>query len=139
METPGTVDTVDYENIRDNVRQFCAQRLHELEKSLRPLVDGTFGDVVPGHLTGYLSTIRQLGKLYQVEGPPRDLANMVPMSKVQELLARMEEQRCSDVAAAVAATEERVRRELSQGSKLSIQTAMNTVSTRLMELEKRAS
>lgn len=133
-----TVDRLDYNDISESVRRFCAERLHELEKSLRPLVDGSFGEVVPGHLNGYLATIRQLGRLYQVERPPIDLANMVPMVKVQELLARMEAQRDADVAAAVAAAEERVRREISAGSQLSIQTAMDTVSTKLMELEKRA-
>lgn len=131
------VDKVNYDDVSEGVRRFCAERLHELEKSLRPLVDGTFGEVLPGHLAGYLAAIRQLGKLYQVEKPPRDLENLIPADKVQELLARMEEEHRAAVEVAVAAAEERVRRELSQGSQLSIESAQKTVLTRLMDLEKR--
>lgn len=130
-------DPVDYDNISEQVRGFCTQRLYELEKGLRPLVDGTFGEVLPGHLAGYLTTIRQLGKLYQAEKPPRDLQNLVPVAKVQEVLARMREQHEADVAAAVAAAELRVREELSHGSRRSIESAQTMIMGKLEDLEKR--
>lgn len=128
-------DKVDYEDISDKVRDFCAQRLYELEKSLRPLVDGTFGEVLPGHLAAYLTALRQLGRLYQTDKPPMALQNMVPMSKVQEILAGMSARHEAELAAAGAAAEEKVRRELAAGSAVSVATAQTTVLTRLLELE----
>lgn len=132
-----TVDTVDYEQVAEGVRSFCAQRLYELEKGLRPMVDGTFGEVLPGHLAGYIATIRQLGKLYQVDKEPRALQNMVPMTKVQEILAGIREQHARELAEAVAVTEAKVRAELSSGTQLSIQAAKATVIDRLKVLEGR--
>ena len=132
-----TVDTVNYDDVAEGVRRFCAERLYELEKSLRPLVDGSFGDVLPGHLTGYLNTIRQLGKLYQTERPPRALQDLVPMDKVQEILARMEAEHERVLTLAVAEAEARVRREITSGQQLSVQAAKATVETRLLELESR--
>lgn len=134
-----TMDHVNYDDVSEGVRRFCAERLYELEKSLRPLVDGTFGEVLPGHLAAYLSALRQLGALYQTTKAPRALQDLVPMAKVQEILAGMAERHALEVAAAVAAAEERVRHEISQGSKRSIEGAKTTVLTRLMDLEKRAS
>lgn len=133
------VDKVNYDDVSEGVRRFCAERLHELEKSLRPLVDGGFGEVVPGHLAGYLATIRQLGKLYQVEKPPRDLENTIPIGKVQELVARMEAEHQQAMAVAVAAAEERMRRELSAGTQMSVAAASSAVLARLLELESRGS
>lgn len=132
-------DPVDYDIIGDQVRKFCTERLFELEKNLRPLVDNSFGEVLPGHLAGYLAGIRQLGRLYQAEKPPRDLQNLVPMAKVQEVLARMEARHAAEVEAAVAAAEQRVRMELSTGSRVTIAMAQQTVESRLAELEARAS
>lgn len=130
-------EPVDYDVIGDQVRRFCAEKLYDLEKGLRPLVDGTFGEVLPGHLAGYLATIRQLGKLYQVEKPPRDLANLIPAVKVQEILARMREQHELEVAAAVAEAENKVRAELMLGSERNVAQARELVSSKLMELEAR--
>ena len=135
---PNTVDTVDYDAVSEGVRRFCAERLYELERSLRPMVDGSFGEVLPGHLAGYLAAIRALGKLYQVEKPPRALMGLIPMGKVQELLARMAEQHEQAVHEAVAAAEARVRAELASGEQLSISAARSTVLTKLHDLERRA-
>lgn len=129
-------DPVDYDVISDKVRDFCAQRYHELEKSLRPLVDGSFGEILPGHLAGYLALLRQLGSLYQVHKRPAHL-DAVPLSKVQELLARMAEQHALELESAVREAEERVRRELDTGTRLSIEGAKATVLTRLAALENR--
>jgi hypothetical protein len=134
-----TVDKINYDDIAEGVRHFCAERLYELEKSLRPLVDGSFGDVVPGHLTGYLNTLRQLGKLYQVEAPPRALRDLVPMDKVQEIIAGIRAEHERVLAIAVAEAEARVRMELTSGQKLSVQAAKATVETKLLQLASRAS
>lgn len=130
-------DPIDYDNISNQVRSFCAERLYELEKSIRPMVDGTFGEVAPGHLVGYVGIIRALGKLYQVDKPPRDVANLVPLAKVQELLARMEVRHQEALDLAVREAEARVREELSSGSQRSITAARDLVASRLMELEER--
>lgn len=122
---------VDYDNISESVRTFCAERFYELERSLRPLVDGTFGEVLPGHLNAYLGCLKELGRLYQTHKPPRALQDLVPMAKVQELLAGMSAQHERDVEQAVALAEARVRAELKSGEKLSIQSAKATVMTRL--------
>lgn len=132
-----TVDTVNYDDVSEGVRRFCAERLYELEKGLRPMVDGTFGEVLPGHLAGYLAAIRQLGKLYQVDKPPRALQNMVAMSKVQEILAGIREQHDRELCEAVALAEAKVRSELSAGTQLSIQAAKATVIDKLKVLEGR--
>lgn len=137
MDMMNTVDNVDYDDIAEGVRRFCAEKLYELEKSLRPLVDGTFGEVLPGHLAAYLAAVRQLGKLYQVDKPPRALQNLVPMDKVEQVLAGMREQHRLELEAAVAAAQARVRAELSSGEKLSVQRAQSTVLTKLKMLESR--
>lgn len=131
------VDSVDYEQVSEGVRHFCAERLYELEKGLRPMVDGSFGEVLPGHLTGYLGVIKELGRLYQTAKPPRSLQDMIPMSKVQDILAGMRAAHERELEAAVARAEERVRMEVTSGSKLTIQAAKATVLTKLRELESR--
>ena len=133
------VDRVDYDDVAEGVRRFCAERLYELEKSLRPLADGTFGEVLPGHLAGYLALVRQLGALYQVHKAPRELQNTMPMARVQTILAGMEERHRLEVTAAVAAAEVRVRAELEQGSARSVEGAKATVFSKLLELEARQS
>lgn len=131
------LDSVNYDDISDSVRRFVAERLYELEKSLRPLVDGTFGEVLPGHLAAYLAALRQLGKLYQAEKPPRDLEETIPRSKVQEILAGREAAHQAALSAAVSEAENRIRAELMLGSKQSVSAAKATVSSKLLELETR--
>lgn len=132
-------DTVDYDAVSAQVRGFCAERLFELEKTLRPLVDGTFGDVLPGHLGGYLAAVKLLGQLYGATKEPRDLDKTLPMAKVQELIARIQAEHELQIAAAVAEAENRVRAELALGSKRSISAARAAVSGRLDDLERRTS
>lgn len=129
------IEQMDYDNIGNTVRHFCTERLYELERSLRPMVDGSFGDIAPGHVQGYLGVLKELARLYQAHKPPRDLANLVPMDKVQELLARMNEQHEQQLQEAVQAAEARVRRELEAGERVGIQAAKSAVLTKLKMLE----
>lgn len=131
-------DSVNYDEVSNNVRLFCAERYYELEKALRPLIDGSFGEQQPGHLAAYLACVRQLGKLYQAENPPRDLEQTIPASKVQQILAGIREQHELEMAAAVAEAEARIRAELTLGTRKSVTAAKETVSSRLLELESRA-
>lgn len=132
------VQQINYEDIAEGVRRFATERLYELERGLRPLVDGSFGEVLPGHLNAYLGLLRELGRIYQLSKPPRALQDLIPMDKVQELLAGMRDQHARELAEAVALAETRARIEAASAQKLSIEAARNTVSTRLMELEQRA-
>lgn len=132
-------DQVDYDALSESVRRFATERLYELEKGLRPLVDGTFGEVLPGHLTAYLGLLRELGRLYQLSKPPRELQNLVPMDKVQELIAGIRAAHALEMSAAVREAEERARMEVASGTQVSIQRAQATVLTKLRELESRAS
>lgn len=129
----------DYGAVAESVRRFATERLYELEKGLRPLVDGSFAEILPGHLNGYLGVIKELGRLYQLSSPPRSLQDLVPMTKVQEILAGMEARHARELAAAVEMAEVRIRAELSSGQKLTVQAAQATVLTRLLELESRGS
>lgn len=131
-------EPLDYGDIAENVRRFTAERLYELEKTLRPMVDGTFGEVLPGHLNGYLGVIKELGRLYQLSKPPRALQDLIPMDKVTEILAGMRAEHARELAAAVAAAEHRVRMELESGTRVSVQQAQTTVLTKLLQLESRA-
>lgn len=128
---------MDFDDISEGVRRFASERLYELERSLRPLVDGTFGEVLPGHLNAYLTCLKELGRLYQTHQPPRALRNLVPMDKVTELLAGMKAQLELEKEQAVQLAEARVRAELSSGQKLSIQSAKATVLDKLEVLGNR--
>lgn len=130
-------EPMDHDGLSEQVRRFCAERYYELEKTLRPLVDNSFGEVLPGHLAGYIATLRELGRLYQTAKPPRDLQNLIPAAKVAEILAGIEARHLLELEAMRLETEERVRMETSAGASISIQAAQSTVLTKLLELEKR--
>lgn len=130
--------TVEYGDVAEGVRRFCAERLYELERALRPLVDNSFGEVLPGHLAGYVAVIRSLTRLYQLDRAPRELEQTVPVAKVQQLLAGMAEQHARELQDAVEQAEARVRAELSQGTTLSIESAKSLVLGKLEELSSRA-
>ena len=137
MNDMNRLERVDYDDVAEGVRRFCAERLYELEKSLRPLADGTFGEVLPGHLAGYLALIKQIGALYQTHKPPRELQNVMPVSRVQQLLAGMEERHQRELEAVAAETETRVRAQLALGSSKTVEQAKQTVFGKLLELETR--
>lgn len=125
---------VDYADISNTVRHFCTQRLYELERSLRPWVDGSFGEINPGHLTGYLGALKELARLYQAHKPPAPPEDMVPVSQVQELVVRMEEQQRLAVQQAVSETETRVRMEAQLGQIAGIEAAKASVLAKLHDL-----
>lgn len=133
----GALVPVDHDAISENVRRFCAERYQELERSLRPLVDGSFGEVIPGHLSGYLNLLRDLGRLYQVQARPAHLADMIPAAKVQMILAAQEATWAQRLDEAVTAAKESVRLELADGQQMSIRAAQAAVAGRLKELESR--
>jgi hypothetical protein len=134
---PSTTNQDDYDAISDTVRRFCAERLYELERSLRPLVDGSFGEVVPGHLTGYLTVLRDLARLYEANKRPHEAQATIPVAKVQEMLAGMEAEFEVRLLVAVSEAETRARMEAASGQQLGIEAAKAAVLTRLQQLEGR--
>jgi hypothetical protein len=127
----------NFDNVSDNVRHFCAQRLYELEQGLRPWVDGSFGEILPGHLNGYLGVLKELANLYEAHKRPRRDEELVPAAKVAALLAEAEARMQAAVAVAIEETEARLRQELESGVKLSIEQAKTTVLSRLSVLQER--
>lgn len=126
-----------YDDISDYVRRFCAERLYELEKSLRPWIDGSFGDISPAHLHGYTTVLRELGRLYEAHKRPRQDEG-VPLAQVEAMLQREREAAEARMAEAVAAAEARVRVELAASETKSIETAKQTALTKLQMLRERA-
>lgn len=131
------VHNSDYDNISNNVRRFCAERLYELERAMRPWVDGSFGEIQPGHLNGYVATLKELANLYEAHKRPHEEAGMVSAARVEALLAEAEARTQVAVAAAVAETEARMRAQLAVEEKLSIETAKTTVLSTLSRLQER--
>lgn len=110
------VERVDssFDAVSSSVRQHCALKLGEVIDALTPYVDGSMGDIAAGHVAVYVSAVKELGRLYQVQSRPRDAdtRQLVPVEQV-ELLVQ------AAVAEAVAATEERVRIEVAAAASAS--------------------
>jgi hypothetical protein len=97
----------DYDKLSENVRRYCAQKLVALEASLEPYINGELGDISPAHVTAYITLLKELGRLYGVQKPPRDPDAMIPAAKVAQLLEAAQLQTQAMVAQAVADTEAR--------------------------------
>lgn len=131
-------NTDNHDDISDAVRRFCAERLYELERSLRPWIDGSFGDINPGHVGGYVSVLRELGRLYQTHQPPRLDDSMLPRKQVEQMLQAAQLEAEARIEAAVREAEERVRMEIAASSAKSIESAKQTALTKLQMLQERA-
>lgn len=127
---------LDYDTISDNVRRFCAERLYELERGLRPWIDGSFGDVSPPHVTAYVTTLRELGRLYEAHKRPRQ-DEAVPMKQVELMLQAVRDEAEARMQAAVVEAEARVRHELEASVSKSIESAKQTAMTKLLQLQTR--
>jgi len=121
----------DYDRISVEVRRLCAQKLIALEQQLVSYVNGDLGDIQPGHASAYITLIKELGRLYGAQKPPRDPDQMIPARKVQELLDAAEARTQGLVAAAVAEAEARVRRELASAEAGNLHAAKQQVMARL--------
>lgn len=128
---------LDYDTISDNVRRFCAERFYELERSLRPWIDGSFGDISPAHISGYVSVLRELGRLYEAQKRPRTDEGQLSVKQVEAMLAAAREEADARIAAAVLETELRVRHELETAQTKSIESARETALAKLTQLQQR--
>lgn len=126
-----------YDHVSEVVRHFCTQRLYELEKGLRPWVDGSFGEILPGHLSGYLGVLKELANLYEAHKRPRQDQELIPAAKVAQLLEEAQRRAQEAVDAAVAETEARMRGELELREQLSVEAAKTTVMSRLTQMQGR--
>jgi hypothetical protein len=121
----------DYDKISEQIRQYCAQKLMELEQSLADYVNGNMGEISPAHATAYITVLKELGRLYGAQKPPRDPEAMIPASKVQILLQAAETRAEIMVREAIAETEQRIRAELEGTTAGSVAQARATVLARL--------
>lgn len=126
----------NYDDISNRVRLFCAERLYELERGLRPWIDGSFGEVSPAHVTVYLGTLRELGRLYEAQKRPR-MDEGVPMKQVEQMLEAARIDAEARTQAAVLEAETRVRLELEARTAKSIEAAKHAALTKLELLRER--
>jgi hypothetical protein len=126
-----------FDDTSELVRRFCAERLYALEQSLRPWVDGSFGDILPAHVTNYISTLKELASLYEAHKRPRPDDELIPAAQMQQRLDEQQRMLELERDAAVAEAEQRVRRELEAGQRLRLEEARDTVSSRLLALQQR--
>jgi len=127
----------NYDEISDIVRKFCADRLYELERSLRPWIDGSFGEIQPGHLNGYVAVLRELAKLYNSHKPPRPDDELLPRAAVEQMLEAVRLEAAVQLQEAVTAAELRVRLELESARVQSIEAAKSTALAKLQQLQTR--
>ena len=60
----------DFEALGHQMRLANTQRLKAILDSLEPYVDGSFGSINPGHVTAYVRTVNELGKLWHAYDRP---------------------------------------------------------------------
>lgn len=130
----------DYDMMSATVRGFCTERLRDLEKALRPYVDGSFGEIERGHLSGYLSVLKELKSLWRAQHRPvpRDTEPMMPVAAVEKLMLEAAQaaqaEREAAVAEAVAAAQARMVEAAAGQRELSVTVARQRVDERLRVL-----
>lgn len=76
----------DFEALGHQMRLANTGRLKAILDSLEPYVDGSVGPVSPAHVSVYLKTVDQLGKLWGAFRPPAPVVEEVKGSEVEELM-----------------------------------------------------
>lgn len=127
----------NYDEISEIVRKFCAERLYETERALRPWINGDFGDINPGHVTSYIGILRELARLYNAHKPPRQDEQLLSAAEVAQMLEAAQREAEARVEAAVLEAELRVRQELEAASTKSIESAKTAALTKLQMLQER--
>lgn len=61
----------DFDALGQQMRMANTARLKQVLDALEPYVDGSLGPVSPAHVSVYLKTVEQLGKLWRAYDPPR--------------------------------------------------------------------
>lgn len=133
----GSMDLIrqdNYDTISDHVRRFCATQLMELAGNLKPYLTGDYGDIQPGHVTAYVTCIKELGRLYETHKRPRDTDAFVPAAQVAKMLEAAEARIQQAVQDAITETELRVRAELEASETKSLESSRSTVLSRLDQM-----
>lgn len=125
----------DYDKISQEVRRYCAQKYVALAETLLPYVNGDMGEITPGHAAAYINLVKELGRLYGAQKPPRDPEAMIPASKVQALMAAAAQSTEQQIQAAVAEAEARIRREIAAQSADDMEQARKAVLSRLEQVK----
>jgi len=121
----------NYDDISNQVRQLIAQKYVALEATLHPYISGDYGDPVPGHLQAYITLLKELGRLYEVQKRPREEGSSIPAAQVAQMLEAAQERQELAVAAAVEAARLELRRELEEAKVVDLEDARNKVIARL--------
>jgi hypothetical protein len=121
----------DYDNISNQVRHMIAQRYVALEAILRPYISGDYGDILPGHLNAYITLLKELGRLYEVQKRPRPDSGSIPIAQVEQMLQEAEARMQAAVETAVEATRQEQQRQLEEAKVLDLEAAKSQVIARL--------
>lgn len=133
----------EYDNISWNVRMHLAGRMRELMEQLQPYVDGSLGDVAPGHVQAYVRVAHELGALFQAHSRPYEKPEEkgIPAAKVAAMLQQLQEQHVKELDAAVEAAEvrtrEQVQLELAARERLSLEAGRDAVLRQLQQVASR--
>lgn len=124
----------DYDVVSERVRTYIAQKLVALEQALEPYVNGDMGDIMPGHAGAYITLLKELGRLYEVQKRPRDPDALIPAAKVEQILAEQRLRLDQEREQLILETELRVRRENEASATKSLESARLQVMDRLGQL-----
>jgi hypothetical protein len=137
--------TAEYDHLSEQMRRFTATRLMETIEAIRPYVAAALSDpdaihdAEPGRIQAHValiklqqSMLRDIGLLYRVQDRPReDKEEVLPVAKVQELLAEAEVRMQEAVAAAALAAAAEAEVRVQQRQQLSLEAARESVVAKL--------
>lgn len=107
---------IDHDKMSDRVRMELASRLTRLVDKFEIFLDDDPRDFSPGQITNYLTALKLLGSLFQVQQRPVDRSGLVPADRVEKMI-----QAACDVAVAQALEAERAR--IAVESRLALESA----------------
>lgn len=107
---------IDHDKMSDRVRMELASRLTRLVDKFEIFLDDDPRDFSPGQITNYLTALKLLGSLFQVQQRPVDRSGLVPADRVEKMI-----QAACEVAVAQALEAERAR--IAAESRLALESA----------------
>lgn len=107
---------IDHDKMSDRVRMELASRLTRLVDKFEIFLDDDPRDFSPGQITNYLTALKLLGSLFQVQQRPVDRSGLVPADRVEKMI-----QAACEVAVAQALEAERAR--IAVESRLALESA----------------
>lgn len=77
---------VDHDKLSERVRIELAQRLIRLVDKFEIFLDDDPRDFSPGQIANYLTAVKLLGSLYQVQQRPQDRSGLIPADRVEKMI-----------------------------------------------------